>query len=145
MKSFAYMTISEVFCYRTFRMCDETIKLNGITIQKGVTVLVPLYDVHHDPEIWSDPETFDPERYSFTLLILLRCYSDMTSPVHTYICRFSPENKAKVHPCAFMPFGVGPRNCIGMRLALLEAKMALIEVVSKYKFVLDPKTKVFII
>ena len=58
------------------------------------------------------------------------------------ILRFTPEEKAKRHPCAYMPFGYGPRNCIGMRFALLEAKMALIEIVSKFKIVLSPETKV---
>ena len=41
-----------------------------------------------------------------------------------------------------MPFGYGPRNCIGMRFALLQVKMALIEIVSKFKIVLAPETKV---
>ena len=59
-----------------------------------------------------------------------------------FICRFTPEEKAKRHPCAHMPFGYGPRSCIGMRFALLEAKMALIEIVSKFKIVLAPETKV---
>ena len=60
----------------------------------------------------------------------------------TFIHRFTPEEKAKRHPCAYMPFGYGPRNCIAMRFALLEAKMALIEIVSKFKIVLAPETKV---
>ena len=58
------------------------------------------------------------------------------------IHRFTPEEKAKRHPCALLPFGYGPRNCIGMRFALLEAKMALIEIVSKFRIVLAPETKV---
>ena len=56
--------------------------------------------------------------------------------------RFTPEEKAKRHPCAYMPFGYGPRNCIGMRFALLELKMTLIEILSKFRIVLAQETKV---
>ena len=59
-----------------------------------------------------------------------------------FIYRFTPEEKAKYHPCAHMPFGYGPRNYIGMRLALLEVKMTLIEVVSNFSIILAPETKV---
>ena len=62
-------------------------------------------------------------------------------PCFKLVFRFTPEEKAKRHPCAYMPFGYGPRNCIGMRFALLEAKMALIEIVRKFKIVLAPETK----
>ena len=61
---------------------------------------------------------------------------------HSLYIRFTPEEKAKHHPCAHMSFGNEPRNCIGMRFALLEAKMALIEIVSKFRIVLAPETKV---
>ena len=56
--------------------------------------------------------------------------------------RFTPEEKAKRHPCAHMPFGHGPRTCIGMRFALLEVKMALISILQKYRIVLAPETEV---
>ena len=61
------------------------------------------------------------------------------------ITRFSPEEKAKRHPCAYLPFGLGPRNCIGMRFALIQAKMALIEVVKNFRISLSPETKVYVI
>ena len=59
-----------------------------------------------------------------------------------YFLRFSPEEKAKRHPCAYLPFGLGPRNCVGMRFALMEAKMAIVEIVRKFKIDLSPDTKV---
>ena len=56
--------------------------------------------------------------------------------------RFSKSQKSSIHPGAFIPFGSGPRNCIGMRLAHMEAKMTLIEVLSKFKICKAPETKV---
>ena len=49
------------------------------------------------------------------------------------VYRFSKENKSKIPPNAHMPFGAGPRQCIGMRLAILNAKIVLIEILRKYK------------
>ena len=59
--------------------------------------------------------------------------------------RFTPEEKAKRPALCHMPFGWGPRNCIGMRFALMEAKMALIEILKKYTFVQAPETEVSIL
>ena len=56
--------------------------------------------------------------------------------------RFTPEEKAKRPQLSHMPFGFGPRSCIGMRLALLEAKIALIELLKRYTFIRAPETEV---
>ncbi|XP_060696804.1 cytochrome P450 3A21-like [Hemiscyllium ocellatum] len=88
---------------RIDRVCKKDVQLNGVTVPKGTIVMVPAYVLHHDPKYWPEPEEFRPER-------------------------FSEENKESRDPYTFLPFGVGPRNCIGMRFAQLAMKMALTSV-----------------
>uniref|UniRef100_A0A914WYR2 Uncharacterized protein n=1 Tax=Plectus sambesii TaxID=2011161 RepID=A0A914WYR2_9BILA len=94
---------------RIDRACTKETTVNGVTIPKGCIVSIPVWVIHHDPEIYPDPETFDPER-------------------------FSPEEKASRDPLTFLPFGYGPRNCIGMRFAQLELRMALAYLLKNFKF-----------
>ena len=58
-------------------------------------------------------------------------------------CRFSPEGKEGRHPLCYLPFGWGQRSCIGMRFALMEIKMALVNVLKEYKFERSPDAEVF--
>lgn len=67
---------------------DYTIPGTKVTIKKGQTVLIPLLGIHHDEKYYPNPEVFDPER-------------------------FRSENAGDRHPCAYLPFGSGPRNCVG--------------------------------
>ena len=99
------------------RECREDYDLNGIHIPAGTEILIPLYALHHDPDAWQDPEKFDPERFR------------------------GPAKDAR-HAFQFLPFGAGPRNCIGMRFALMEIKVALARVLMKFKFVASPETQV---
>jgi cytochrome P450 len=69
--------------------------------------MAAVWSLHHDPAFWTDPFYFDPER-------------------------FAPENRDKIIEMTYMPFGDGPRNCIGRRFALMEAKMTLVEVFRRY-------------
>ena len=99
------------------RQCAEDYDLNGIHIPAGTEVVIPIYALHHDPDAWQDPEKFDPER-------------------------FRGPAKDAIHPFQFLPFGAGPRNCIGMRFALMEIKVALARILIKFKFVASPETQV---
>ena len=80
----------------------------GKKLPGGMSVTFPVSGLHRLPEFWPEPEKFDPER-------------------------FTAENKEKRNKYTYMPFGVGPRNCIGMRLALLEVKMAIVTLLQRYR------------
>ena len=49
-------------CYRTSRVAQKTIEINGVTIPEGTNVQLPIHLIHYNPEIWPEPEKFDPER-----------------------------------------------------------------------------------
>ncbi|KAM7296238.1 cytochrome P450 3A11-like [Ixodes scapularis] len=96
------------------RTCQHDYEYNGLKIPAGISVLIPPYQLHHDPNLWTEPEKFDPER-------------------------FSAENKGSFDPMAFQPFGNGPRNCVGLRFAQLEMKLTLAKMLAKYRFLLDER------
>lgn len=75
-------------CVKNFLLEDEE-KTIAIQMEKGKSVWIPVYGLHHDPQFFPNPEEFDPER-------------------------FSDENKDKIVPGTYLPFGLGPRNCIGL-------------------------------
>uniref|UniRef100_A0A8C9WJ50 Thromboxane-A synthase n=1 Tax=Scleropages formosus TaxID=113540 RepID=A0A8C9WJ50_SCLFO len=95
--------------------CDCVV--NGIFLPKGATVEIPAGFLHYDPDHWPEPDKFIPER-------------------------FTAEAKASRHPFVYLPFGAGPRSCVGMRLAQLEIRMALVHVFRHFAFVASPETKV---
>lgn len=95
---------------RIERIASADFHMAGYDFPKGVSVAVPTYALHYDEEYWPNPHTFDPTRWS-------------------------PEQRHKISPCTFVPFGVGPRNCIGFRFALMEAKMCMAHILRRYKFV----------
>jgi cytochrome P450 len=98
------------------RKCMETCVVgdgeDAMAIPAGMTVMADVWTVHYDQQIWGpDADKFRPER-------------------------FSPEESEGRHPMAFLPFGAGPRNCIGMRFALMEAKLTLLKMLKR--FTLEP-------
>jgi cytochrome P450 len=87
--------------------------IGGYRIPAGSTVEMSPYLMHRHPSFWKDPERFDPER-------------------------FTPEASEKRPAFAYFPFGGGPRLCIGRDFAMLEARLILAAVASKYKLTLSP-------
>uniref|UniRef100_A0A4D5RMV2 Putative cytochrome n=1 Tax=Ixodes scapularis TaxID=6945 RepID=A0A4D5RMV2_IXOSC len=96
---------------------DYVLGDTGIKVPKGCVVAVPVYSMHHDPEYFPDPTKFDPNR-------------------------FSDENIDSIRPYTYLPFGAGPRNCIGMRFALEAVKLSLLHSVHSVEFIPTKNTKV---
>ncbi|KAM9208931.1 cytochrome P450 3A4-like [Dugong dugon] len=92
---------------RLERVCKKDVEISGVLFPKGTKVMVPIFVLHQDPEHWPEPENFLPER-------------------------FSKENKDNVDPYLYMPFGSGPRNCIGMRFALMSMKLAVTRILQEF-------------
>lgn len=73
--------------------------------------------MHRDPKFYPNPDKFDPER-------------------------FSDENKDSIDQFAYLPFGLGPRQCIGNRFALMECKILFYNIMSKFRIVTNSKTEI---
>ncbi|NWH40143.1 CP4FN protein, partial [Chloropsis hardwickii] len=79
----------------------------AIPIPPGVTCLMSIYGTHHNPDLWPEPEVFNP-------------------------LRFSPENSKGRSPSSFIPFSAGPRNCIGQSFAMAEMKVVVALTLSRF-------------
>jgi cytochrome P450 len=97
---------------------DEWTSPDGKTvrIRAGVTVLIMPWTLHRHQLYWDDPRAFMPER-------------------------FLPENRGKIGRFQYLPFGAGPRVCIGATFAMQEAVIALAVLMSRYRFDMTPDTK----
>jgi len=95
---------------------EKSIQLGSYQIPPNINIQVPVWEIHHDPELWPDPFRFDPER-------------------------FSPANKKTHASMSWIPFGGGPRNCVGMRFALLETKLTIARIFRAFKFLPSENTE----
>ncbi|XP_074056018.1 cytochrome P450 3A24-like [Macrotis lagotis] len=102
---------------RIERVAKKTVEINGLTIPKGTVVMASPFVLHRDPEHWPEPEEFRPER-------------------------FSKENKESINPYMYLPFGAGPRNCIGMRFAHMSMKVATSRLLKEFSFRTCKETQV---
>lgn len=106
------------------KKCTEPIDLDltstrTVRIEPDVCAIIPIWSIHRDPEYYEDPLTFNPDR-------------------------FSPEtggtNPYREKGC-FMPFGEGPRQCLGMRFARMQVKRGVFEILKNFEISVNPKTK----
>lgn len=94
------------------RTALKDFKLGDYLVPEGTVMFVPIYAVHHHAAIWNEPEKFDPDRF----------LTDATKARHRY---------------AYMPFGAGPRVCIGNAFAVMEAVAVLAVILQKMRLRTD--------
>ncbi|KAI8620380.1 cytochrome P450 [Chytriomyces sp. MP71] len=80
-----------------------TVEHDGHILTPDMRVMMNIRAIHMDPRYWKNPEAFDPDRWD-----------------------------GPVVPHAFLPFGDGPRNCIGQKMAVIEAKMVMVEILKRF-------------
>jgi cytochrome P450 len=92
----------------------EPVELLGQTYPERTLAFVNPYGIHLNPSVWPDPDRFDPDR-------------------------FTPEKEASRPKSAWVPFGVGPRVCIGNSFALMEGPIVLATLMRNARFEIDPR------
>ena len=97
------------------RLSADDYDLGGVQLERDTLVEISTVAVHYDEKNYENPLKYDPER-------------------------FMPENKKNLNPYAYLPFGIGPRNCVGMRFAYQEAKICLAALSQKFLFKACDKT-----
>jgi cytochrome P450 len=91
----------------------EDIEFNGVSVPRGTIGLVPIYAIHRHRSYWNEPDRFDPSR-------------------------FAPDNPSRPTRFQFMPFGAGPRICIGAAFAMIEATIMIATFVRAARFEVSP-------
>ncbi len=94
------------------RQAEADTEVAGLRIEAGDRVQVVIFMLHRNARYWPSPEVFDPTR-------------------------FTPEGKAGRHPFAFLPFGAGPRICVGLALAKMEAHLTLARALARFRLAPD--------
>ena len=91
------------------RDCDDAVEIAGLHLPAGSQIVIPIWALHRHVKLWDDPDRFDPDR-------------------------FLPEREEKIARTQYMPFGAGPRICIGSSFAMTEAVVLLATFVRATRF-----------
>ena len=99
------------------RKASSDLELDGHIIPKGMNIDIPICIIHRHPDIWENPDVYDP-------------------------LRFHPDNMEGRDPYAYIPFSAGQRNCIGQNFALNEERLVIASIVHRFKLTLVEGHKV---
>jgi cytochrome P450 len=95
------------------RQLDRDSVIGGYFVPKDTFVTVPQWTIHRDPDLWADPDRYNPDRFL----------------------------NEKIDSYTWLPFSLGPRQCLGINFAMLELRIVLAFLLRKFRFLPDPNTK----
>ncbi|XP_011695538.1 PREDICTED: cytochrome P450 9e2-like [Wasmannia auropunctata] len=107
LRMYPILVILDRVCVKDFELPPALPGLKPFSLKKGQSIWVPIYALQRDPNYFKEPEKFDPERFR------------------------GERKKNTLNSRAYLPFGLGPRMCIGNRFALLETKVALFHLLAR--------------
>lgn len=102
LRKWATNLMSDRVCTRDYTIESNDPNEPTLELKKGDVIGIPIYSIHMDPNYYPNPKKFDPER-------------------------FNDENKVNINPSSYLPFGAGPRNCIGRYIILFNSKYILLK------------------
>ncbi|XP_011641127.1 cytochrome P450 9e2-like isoform X1 [Pogonomyrmex barbatus] len=118
LRMYPIVAVIDRSCAKDFELPPALPGKKSFTIKKGRGIWIPAYALHHDAKYFEEPEKFDPER-------------------------FLGEKRKHIFNCgAYLPFGLGPRMCIGNRFALLETKVLLFHLLARCDLKICEKTPI---
>ncbi|WP_138475294.1 cytochrome P450 [Dyadobacter bucti] len=88
-------------------------EIEGLRVPKGMSMFLSVFELHRNPNIWENPLAFDPDN-------------------------FSPEKAKTRTKFGYLPFGAGPRVCIGQQFAMMEMQLILAALLKRFTFEVDP-------
>ncbi|KAH8355092.1 hypothetical protein KR093_005416, partial [Drosophila rubida] len=97
--------------------CTYKVPDSNLIVEPNTRIMIPVHSIHHDPKLYPDPDRFDP-------------------------LRFEPAAVKSRHPFAYLPFGDGPRNCIGERFGLMQVKIGVVMLLRHYQIDVTPATQI---
>ena len=132
-------SIMNILLNRIDRECCKDFTFNGHVIKKGTKVNIPVAALHFSDEYYPDAETFNPDR----CVIIDSWKPAVVNLICLYELRWSPENKKNMIPYTYLPFGGGPRGCLGTRFAMEQMKITLSVLIPQFEFYPVAETPVY--
>ncbi|XP_014476475.1 PREDICTED: cytochrome P450 9e2-like [Dinoponera quadriceps] len=118
LRMYPVLAATDRVCIKDFVLPPTLPGAEPFIVKKGEAIMIPIFGLHHDPKYFKEPEKFDPERF------------------------LGEQKKVTLNSGVYLPFGLGPRMCLGVRFALMETKVLLFHMLARCDLLPCEKTPI---